>query len=168
LQAQILAAGGPLWTLAECESYIRMWFEIFSGVLGWMGLQHSRAQRYGMVWTALGRWRLVSEAMSAVPRVRSAGLRQAGNHPIQGTAGDQIKLAMAEIMPLVHYYRHTFRNCTCLPILQIHDELVFELSPDIARDFLEESRAIMVGSVRPMDTPVRASIAIAEDWAGLK
>jgi DNA polymerase-1 len=168
LQAQILSAGGPLWTLAECESYIRLWFGVFGGIEDWMGLQHSQAQRYGMVWTAFGRWRLVSEAMSAVPRVRSAGLRQAGNHPIQGSSGDHLKIGMAEIMPLVRYYRALAPNCTCLPLLQIHDELIFELSPDIATDFLEEAREILVQAVRPMSVPVRASIAIGADWSGLK
>jgi len=110
----------------------------------------------------------VGEAMSAVPRVRSAGLRQAQATPIQGSAGDMLKLGMAEIMPLVYYYRRMFPNCVCLPLLQIHDELLFELSPDIATDFLEEACAILTSAVRPMTVPVRASIAMAEDWGGLK
>lgn len=168
LQAGILAAGGPLFTPAECASYILGWFDFFAGVRDWTRVQYSRAQRWGMVWTAFGRWRLVGEAMSAVPRVRSTGLRQAQATPIQGSAGDHLKLSMAEIIPLVHYYRHMFPNCTCLPILQIHDELLFELSPDIATDFLEEARSIMVNAVRPMSVPVRASISVAGDWGGLK
>jgi len=168
LQAGILAAGGPLFTPVECATYILGWFDIFAGVRDWTRLQYSRAQRWGMVWTAFGRWRLVGEAMSAVPRVRSTGLRQAQATPIQGSAGDHLKLGMAEIMPLVYYYRHTFPNCACLPVLAIHDELLFELSPDIAQDFLEEARSILVGAVRPMSVPVRASIAMADEWGGLK
>jgi len=168
LQAGILAAGGPLFTPAECMSYILGWFDLFAGVRDWTRTQYARAQRWGMVWTAFGRWRLVGEAMSAVPRVRSAGLRQAQATPIQGSAGDMLKLGMAEIMPLVYYYRRMFPNCVCLPLLQIHDELLFELSPDIATDFLEEACAILTSAVRPMTVPVRASIAMAEDWGGLK
>jgi len=168
LQAGILAAGGPLFTPVECLSYILGWFDLFAGVRDWTQTQYARAQRYGMVWTAFGRWRLVSEAMSAVPRVRSAGLRQAQATPIQGSAGDHLKLGMAAIMPPVYYYRRMFPNCVCLPLLQIHDELVFELSPDIAQDFLEEARSILVSAVRPMTVPVRASIGVADDWAGLK
>ena len=168
LQAGILAAGGPLFPATDCATYILGWFDIFAGVRDWTRVQYSRAQRWGMVWTAFGRWRLVGEAMSAVPRVRSTGLRQAQATPIQGSAGDHLKLGMAEIMPLVYYYRRLAPNCVCLPLLQIHDELIFELSPDIARDFLEEARSILVDAVRPMTVPVRASIAMADDWAGLK
>lgn len=168
LQAQILAAGGPLLTLDECESYIRAWYDTFNGVRSWMGLQHSRVQRYGMNWTAFGRHRLISEAMSAVPRVRAGGLRQAGNHPIQGSSGDQLKIGMAAIMPLVRYYRAFGPAIVCNPLLQVHDELLFELTPDIAPDFLEDCRTILCGCVRPMAVPVRASVAIADDWAGLK
>lgn len=168
LQAQILAAGGPLWAVDECDKHIHGWFGVYPGIRDWMSLQCSRVQRYGLVWDAFGRWRLVGEAMSAVPRVRSAGLRQAGNHPVQGSAGDHLKIALAEIGPLVYYYRKMFRNCICLPILPVHDEVLFELSPDIAPDFLDEARSIMVRAIRPMSIPVKASIAISEDWSGLK
>lgn len=168
LQAQILAAGGPLLTLDECEDYIRAWYTTFGVVRSWMGLQHSRVQRYGMNWTAFGRHRLISEAMSVVPLVRAGGLRQAGNHPIQGSSGDQLKLGMAEIMPLVYYYRSFGPSVVCDPLLQVHDELIFELSPDIAADFLEDARRIMVGCVRSMRVPIKASVAMGEDWSCLK
>jgi DNA polymerase-1 len=168
LQSQILSAGGPLVTIEECAQYILGWFRIFDGVRLWMGLQHSRVQRYGMVWTAFGRHRLVGEAMSAVPRVRSAGLRQAGATPIQGSAGDHLKIGMAMIMDLVHYYRAIGPTIICLPLLQIHDELVFELTPDIAPDFLEDCRVVLTTCVRPMTMPVRAAVAIGDDWGELK
>jgi DNA polymerase-1 len=168
LQAQILSAGGPLWTVDECEGHIQGWFDAYPGIRDWMSLQYSRAQRYGLVWNAFGRWRLIGEAMSAVPRVRSAGLRQAGNQPIQGSAGDMLKIGMAATMPLVDYYRRLYHNCIVRPILAIHDELVYELSKDIAADFLEESRQIIIDCVHPMSIPVKASMAMAEDWFGLK
>lgn len=168
LQAQILAAGGPLLTVDECEAYIHAWYASFRGVRLWMELQHSRAQRYGMNWTAFGRPRLISEAMSAVPRVRAGGLRQSGNHPIQGSSGDQLKLGMAAILPLVDYYRSFGPSIVCDPLLQIHDELIFELTPDIAQDFLLDCNQILTTCVRPMAVPVRASTVVAGDWGGLK
>ena len=168
LQSQILAAGGPLVSVEECARYILGWFRIFDGVRVWMSLQHSRAQRYGMVWTAFGRHRLTGEAMSAVPRVRSAGLRQAGATPIQGSAGDHLKIGMAEIMDVVAYYRGFGPSVVGDPLLQVHDELIFELTPDIAPDFLEDCHRILTTCVRPMSVPVRASVAIGDDWGMLK
>ncbi len=168
LQAQILAAGGPLWSLEECDTYIHKWFEIFRGVRLWMGLQHSRVQRYGMTWTAFGRHRLIGEAMSAVPRVRSAGLRQAGNHPIQGSSGDHLKIGMAAIPGLISYYCGFGPQVVCRPLLQVHDELIFELSPEIAADFLTDCNRILTTCIRPMTVPVRASAVTGEDWGELK
>lgn len=167
LQAQILSAGGPLWQVLECGSYIDDWFDLYGGVRDWMSLQHSRVQRYGMNWTAFGRWRLIGEAMSSVPRVRSAGLRQAGNHPVQGSAGDHLKIGMAEIIPLVAYYNRLIPR-SVLPLLQVHDELIFELHPPIAADFLEETRSILTTCIRPMSIPTRASVAIGGHWGMLK
>lgn len=167
LQAQILSAGGPLWLVPECESYISDWFSLYDGVSTWMSLQHSRVQRWGMNWTAFGRWRLIGEAMSAVPRVRSAGLRQSGNHPVQGSAGDHLKIAMAQLIPLVAYYNRLIPHAV-LPLLQVHDELIFELHPPIAQDFLEETRVTLTTCIRPMSIPIRASMAISDQWGGLK
>jgi DNA polymerase I-like protein with 3'-5' exonuclease and polymerase domains len=75
---------------------------------------------------------------------------------------------MGEIMDAVSYYRGFGPSVVCDPLLQIHDELVFELTPGIAPDFLEDCRRILTTCIRPMSVPVRASVAIGDDWGQLK
>lgn len=165
-QANILAQGGPFLEQSEVEGIITGWFGLYSGVADWMSLQHSRAIRYGMVWDMWGRTRLIPEAFSAVRRIRSEGLRQAGNMPIQSSAQGLIKLDMAQIMPVVEYFQ-SFHTERCWPLLQIHDELIFELSPNIVDDFCGLAHGIMTSNVE-LQVPVRASWGTAESWGDLK
>lgn len=166
LQLQILSAGGPLWTEEECAFYIDRWFEAYPWVALWMEKQYNRVRRYGMVWTAFGRHRLIPEVRSVLQRVVEAGLREAGNQPVQGSAGDHLKLGMAEVLGLVDYY-NSFDSTICRPCLQIHDELMFELTPNIAQEFNYEVCKILQEAV-PMSVPVRSAASIAQNWAELK
>ena len=166
-QSNIQVNGGPFWPLEEVETFIRNWFKIYYGIAEWMELQYSRARRHGMVWDCFGRIRRIPEARSRVPRIISAGLRQAGNMPIQSSAQGLIKLAMAQGMELVEYFRAAYTDCCCLPLLQIHDELIFELDEEIAEEFCSLMQAIMEGTARLL-APVRSSHELAERWGALK
>lgn len=168
LRLQIMAAGGPCLTEDQCDEYIRAWFALFWGVREWLGVQYSRARRYGMTWTAFGRPRLIPEVHSALAGVRNQGLRQAGNHPDQGSAGDHLKLAMAEIWDGPVQYFRSYPGVTCDPLLQVHDELIFELSPRIADEFNWWAGYVMCNAVRPMSVKVKSSAAVADTWGGLK
>ena len=165
LQVQILAAGGPLLDLEDCEAYIHRWFEVYEGVLTWMGVQWGRARRYEMTWDQFGRHRYVPEVKSVHPRVQAEGLRQAGNHPIQSGAQGIIKTAMHELGALVSYFRSYHEICD--PLLQIHDEVITECGQAIAQDYAEMSRAVLSSCV-PLEVPVEASADVAEDWGALK
>jgi len=165
LQLQILAAGGPLLPVEECQAYIDAWFRLYAAVLDWMEVQFGRARRYGMVWDLFGRIRYVPEVKSVHRRVVSEGLRQAGNHPIQGGAQGIIKVAMYEQTALMNFYRGYHEICD--PLLQIHDETIFECGDAIAEDFARDSQAILSSCV-PLEVPVLASGDVAENWGALK
>jgi DNA polymerase-1 len=172
LQMQILAAGGPTLTEDECQRYIDAWFAAYPGIRAWMQLQYQRARRFGMVWTAFGRPRLIPEAMADSEHKRSEGDREAGNHGVQGTAGDVLKVIIGEIAPVVESYQ-CYRDVVCLPLLQIHDELVFEVSTDIASEFVEWGQTIMRTAVplimsNGTRVPVESSGDMAERWGELK
>ena len=163
---QIAAAGGPRWEIPESEDFIRQWFGVYEGIHRWMELQHARARRYGMVWDAFGRIRRIPEVYSVHRGVVNAGLRQAGNQPVQASAQGTIKLAMAEVVGLIQEYQ-ACPGVICWPLLQIHDELLFELSTDIAEDFTQRAHGIMV-NVCPLNIPVRAGMDIGDRWGDLK
>jgi len=166
LVLQIAAAGGPPWTVQDTEKFISDWYSVYTAVYSWMEEQYARARRYEMVWTAFGRTRYIPEVKSPLRGVRNAGLRQAGNMPIQGTAGDLLKLAMAEVFQLVRYYQ-SFNDVICWPLLQVHDELMFELTKRIAEEFCESIVYIMENAVS-LSIPVRASYVISDNWKDLK
>jgi DNA polymerase-1 len=85
--------------------------------------------------------------------------------PIQSGAQGVIKLAMAEVVPLVEYYQSLGEKC--IPLLQIHDELLFELSQKIAEEFCHEVRQIMQNAVRLL-IPIGSSRDTAYTWGDLK
>jgi DNA polymerase I len=165
LQSQIAGGGGPWWELDQCEDFIQQWFGEYWGVRLWMDEQERRGARYGGVWDYFGRFRPVPQCQSAIPRMRAEGGRQAGNMPVQGSAQGTIKLAMAEVTQLVHYYRDLGKVCN--PLLQVHDELITEVEEDIADEFRELVQAIMVGAV-VLSIPVNASSDVSDTWGGLK
>jgi DNA polymerase-1 len=165
LQSSIVGNGGPLLPIETCQSHIDNWFGAYPAVPIWMSLQDQRACRYGMVWDMFGRIRLIPGVRSALPYIRARALREAGNMPVQAGAQGIIKLAMAAIMPLVLAYQAL--GVICWPLLQIHDELIFELDRHIAIDFLSEAREIME-SIVPLSVPVRASQSIGQNWKELK
>ena len=165
LQQQILSAGGPYWTVDECGDFIRAWYEFYYGVYQWTCLQHSRARRYRMVWDLFGRWRWVPQTMSSIRGQVNGGLREAGNHPIQAGAQGIIKLAMAQVMEIVEYFQGLEK--VCMPLLQIHDELIHEVEEDIAEEFTAMVSGVMQGAVR-LSVPVGSSSDRAYTWGDLK
>lgn len=165
-QANILANGGPFWTVAQCDDMITRWFGVYRGIANWMDDQYARARRYGAVWDMWGRLRRIPEARSRISRVARGGLRKAGNMPIQSSAQGVLKLAMAELMPHVKYYQ-SYKDIRCWPLLQIHDELIFELSPNISEEFADLTKEVMTNVVK-LTVPIRASSVVARRWGDLK
>jgi DNA polymerase I len=152
------------WTLEECDRLITRWYTVYHRIRDWMDLQFSRACRRGQVWCPFGRVRLVPEVYSAIKRIKAEGLRKAGNHPIQAGAQGTIKLAMAELTPLSQF----FASCgICWPLLQIHDELIFEVDKSQAKDWSDVAREVMEHAT-PLSIPVKSSSDIAERWGDLK
>lgn len=165
LQLQILAAGGPMLSVEDCQDYIDRWWSVYPGVRAWMELQHSRAKRYGMVWDQFGRHRYVPEVKSVIGRVIGEGLRQAGNHPVQSGSQGILKTAMHEQLALMDYFLGYGE--VCAPLLQIHDETIWEVGAAVAHDFAQMSQFIFENCV-PLEVPVLASGDVAETWGSIK
>ena len=125
----------PEWLDLEwCERFIANWFEVRPEIRDYMELQAYRARRYGMVWTMFGRPRLTPEMQSFHTWIRAAGLRQAGNQPIQGCAADQMKLTMAAVEEGLMEYEEA--GVWCRPILPVHDQLLVETGVEDGEEVL--------------------------------
>jgi DNA polymerase I-like protein with 3'-5' exonuclease and polymerase domains len=151
------------WTLAECERIINQWFGVYNQIKNRLELQYQRARRYGMVWGAMGRIRLVPEVYSVHKWIKSEGLRKAGNHEYQDSAQGTIKLAMAELDPISELFDG---GGVCWPLLQIHDELITEVDKGQAKDWADVSREVMEMAT-PLSVPVKSSSDVAERWSDL-
>ncbi len=145
--------------LKEAERYIKQYFGRHPGVKGYTERVVAEAKVNGYVTTLLGRKRQLPELRSHNKNMRQQSERLAINSPIQGTAADIIKIAMIHILK-----RLKKESVKAKMILQVHDELLFELPAaelDIVREIVREE---MEGAVR-LSVPVRVDIGFGKDWA---
>lgn len=132
----------PDWlTIEWCKDFIdHVWFSLYPGVRDYLDKQAYRAYRYNLVWTLFGRIRRIPEVRSVHKRVVAAGLRQAGNMPIQGSQADWMKLAIAEIQAeVIEYFRRD--GVWCQPLMTVHDEMLVEVEEgygEVVRDHMED------------------------------
>jgi len=142
----------------EAQTFIDQYFERFSGVRGFLDEQVETARDRGWVETLLGRRRYVPELKSQNWSVRQFGERVAQNTPIQGTAADLIKRAMIEIDAELGTGGRSARM-----LLQVHDELVFEVSDDDVEGLRELVVEKMEGAVE-LDVPLVVDVGVGESW----
>lgn len=160
----------PEWlTESWCQKFIDDWFELYEGVKGYLDTQYYRAQRYGIVWTLFGRVRRVPEINSYHSRIRAAGLRQAGNMPIQGSGSDWMKLVMGEVETKLQEL--TGMGVRVWPLMTIHDELLVEVEEDYAElvkelvtDVMSQVMVDRETGVNRCRVPVRADGKVMERW----
>jgi len=163
LLKELEVSGAAGYTLMECQNMIDRWFDTYSGVKAWVEEQKLHARRYGYVRDMWGRIRLVPEIISVHPRIVEAGIRQAVNAPIQMSAQGIIKEAMAQLVPLYKSYDGLVR-----PLLQIHDDLLFEVREDLVEEFLQIAKEVMEGCVPWMTVPLEVEFKMGKRWNEMK
>lgn len=157
LQASLML-NGVYWTQEECQGFIVRWFDAYDCVEPYMLWQHSNARRYGFVWDMWGGVRWIPEVYSVHRRVVQAGLRQAGNMPIQGGATAFTKLAMGSIQD-----RGDWQD-NAVPLMVIHDELLAEAEEDKADKMLGVMLAEMNGVCPVLRVEIKADGGTLERW----
>lgn len=142
----------------KAADFIAMYFEKFPGVASYMEEMKLSAKSLGYVETELGRRRLVPEIRSGNPQLARAGERMAINMPIQGLAADIMKLAMLRAAALVSRYDGKVKM-----LLQVHDELIFEVEAGIAEAFAIEVKREMEAAYA-LRVPLIAETMIGKNW----
>lgn len=146
---------------ADAKKYIETFFEKFAAVRALMDKNIAEGKEKGFTTTILGRRRPIPELQSADPVQRGFGERMAVNSPIQGSAADLIKVAMIN----VHKGLHEDLPHTKM-ILQVHDELIFEV-PDKE---LEEAKKLVkqemegVGKQLGLSVPLKVDFGVGKNW----
>ncbi|HOD76228.1 MAG TPA: DNA polymerase, partial [Syntrophorhabdaceae bacterium] len=143
----------------EAQEYIDSYFERHRAVREFMDSVIEEARVKGFVRTLLGRMRFIPELGNSDPAVRQLGERVAMNTPIQGTAADIIKMAMINIRRAIR-----LKGLSSRLILQIHDELLFEVTLDETETMKQLVRQEME-KVIELKVPLTVSIGIGHSWA---
>jgi DNA polymerase-1 len=143
---------------SAATTYIERYFQRFAGVRRYMDQTKASAHQRGYVETLFGRRIVLPEINGGSGPRKSAAERQAINAPMQGTAADLIKLAMIAVQGAIDRERRATRM-----IMQVHDELVF----DVPADELDWARAEVpriMASVADLKVPLLAEVGVGPNW----
>ena len=142
---------------SEASALIQGYFNSFPRVKQYMENAVRKAQEKGYVETIMGRRRFLPDIHSANAVVRGFAERNAINAPIQGSAADVIKLAMVRLQ---NRLRH---NCKSNLILQVHDELIFDVDSGELKNILEIVKYEME-NVMQLRVPLIVDIGVGNNW----
>ena len=143
----------------EAQDYIDAYFGKHKGVKAYIDRTIGEARDTGFVSTLFGRIRYIPEINNTDANIRQLGERLAMNTPVQGTAADVIKLAMVRIFRKLRP-AHPFSRL----IMQIHDELVFE----VKEEELESLQKLVIDemeNVIALSVPLRVNLRTGRNWA---
>jgi DNA polymerase-1 len=146
---------------SEARAYIDKYFARYEGVKAFIEQTLAQTRRDGSVRTLFGRVRPIPDIESRNPNQRGFAERTAVNTPLQGTAADLIKLAMIVIDRAL-----TERNLNTRMVLQVHDELLFEVPLDETAEIETLVKTAMEGVVK-LNVPLVADIAFGSNWRDL-
>ena len=142
----------------EAQRYMDLYFERYPGVLQYMESTRLKASEQGYVETLDGRRLYLADIKSSNGMRRKAAEREAINAPMQGTAADIIKKAMIAVD---HWIQTKKPNVDML--MQVHDELVFEVKESEVDQVKEEIRALMEQSMK-LDVPLQVDVGVGDNW----
>ena len=146
---------------SEAKQFIDQYFQRYSGVQSFVESTRSRAEKDGYVTTLLGHVRTITEINSRSAVERAKAQRIAVNTVIQGTAADIMKLAMLRISASIKG-----KGLKATLLLQIHDELVFEVPDDEVEETKHVVREALEGAVK-LSIPLKTSIEVGDNWGDI-
>ncbi|MBR9884933.1 MAG: DNA polymerase I, partial [Oceanospirillales bacterium] len=142
----------------EAQTYIDHYFETYPGVQRYMDSTREKAREQGYVETIFGRRLYLPEINARNPMSRQAAERTAINAPMQGTAADIIKKAMVSVDNWLRQSGFDARM-----IMQVHDELVFEVRESEVDAFLAQVHPLMEKTVQ-LDVPLLVEAQAGDNW----
>ncbi len=148
-------------TTKEAKEIIERYFETFPSVKGYFSGIVEQAKAVGYVETLLGRRRYFDFG-SATPMLKAAYERESVNTVFQGSASDLIKLSMNAIDTMIRT-----ENLRAKMLLQIHDELIFEVDEDVAEVYASHFVEVME-DIMKLRIPLKTSMHIGSHWGELK
>ena len=146
----------------EGARFIESYFSRYPGIRDYLEATKAQARRQGYLETVCGRRRYIPEVNASNYQARQAAERMAVNMPIQGTAADIIKLAMARIDERMQ--KEALRTKM---ILQVHDELIFEV-PDGEMDAMRQMVLELMPAALELNVPLKVDLKAGPTWGDLE
>ncbi|RAU85906.1 DNA polymerase I [Serratia marcescens] len=143
----------------EAQRYMDLYFERYPGVLDYMERTRQQASEQGYVSTLDGRRLYLPDVRSSNAMRRKAAERAAINAPMQGTAADIIKRAMIEVDAWLQGQEKPLVRA----IMQVHDELVFEVHESVIEEASQRIRQLMEGSMT-LAVPLKVDVGVGMNW----
>lgn len=145
-------------SFAEAKEFIQRYFTAYHRLQEYLEEIKETARKQGYVETYFGRRRPIPELFSGMPAVRAGGERMAINMPIQGTTADVLKLAMIEVDRKLPSWSNSAKM-----LLQVHDELVFEVDEDEVLALVPRIRTCME-TVVDLGVPLKVEAKAGKNW----
>ncbi|HRY37053.1 MAG TPA: DNA polymerase I [Candidatus Magasanikbacteria bacterium] len=153
-------------TQYQAKLFIDKYFQQFSGVKKYLDNTIEFVKEKGYAETLFGRRRYIPELLSGNRQLQNAAERMSINHPVQGTAADLMKMAMIAVEKKLKEWPKEKQNKVKM-ILQVHDELVFELSEDIKEE-LEQTIKEAMEKVCVLRVPIKVDVNFGKSWGEMK
>lgn len=155
-------------TREEAQNFLNEYFNTFTKLASYLDGTKADAERKGYTETYFGRRRYFEGIKSRLPFIKAAAERMAINAPIQGTEADIIKIAMIRVE---EYLRKEKLEGSVKLLLQVHDELVYEIKESELKKVLDPIREIME-NVLPLketkDVPIKTGCEVGDNWGEMQ
>ncbi|MCB9815429.1 hypothetical protein H6785_02550 [Candidatus Nomurabacteria bacterium] len=152
----------------EAQEFLNAYFQTFTRLAEYLEETKSSARQTGFTETLIGRRRYFPGITSSVPFIRAQAERMAINAPIQGTAADCMRIAMIR----VHQYIESLKKPDEVKMLmQVHDELLFEIKDSELKNIVPELVKIMEGALTENESkgvPLIAEVKFGKNWNALE
>lgn len=149
----------------EAQDFYDQYFAAFPRLSAFMDETIANASRLGYTETHFGRRRYFDGIKSPIPYVKAAAERMALNAPFQGTAADLFKIAMLRVDEYLQREKRGYL------LLQVHDELVFEIEEDAVKDIAPKLKGLMEGVIPEKDRngiPILVEGKVGKNWGEMK
>lgn len=150
---------------ADCADFIDSWHHTYPGFFDWVEEITAYMRRHGIVKDMFGRIRWIPELDSSLSYVREAGIRQGVNAPIQSGAGGILKKAIRALKPVVKEWQDM--GVICRPVLQVHDELIFEVEDEYLPVMAPQFNGIMANAVQ-LTVPIKVDCEVGKNLKELE
>ncbi len=151
----------------EAQEFLTAYFHTFTRLAEYLEETKRFAFKNGFTETMFGRKRYYGGIRSSIPFVRAAAERAAINAPIQGTAADMLRVAMIGVHDVL--YKDGYQGARML--LQVHDELVFEMETGVREHMTRRVQEVMEGVLKGKETfgvPIYAEVSVGKNWGELE